>query len=498
MSAHLLAGADASAVTAPALTTLSRQRHAAQRVVGKSAGVRGRSIIGRMLVGLPASTWLVLDLCVLSVSLWFAYRLFPPPDLLATPHLELWQATAVFACVLVVAGFVFGLYERETIMSRSRIVTRLLLTVAAAGVMAYAVVYVLLYATVSRRMTGVTMSIFLVTGASIRLVVWWAIHVVHRGLLVVGPRCLYESFARAKDNGDLHEYRLVGYASAGCEDGEADDARAHLGPITQQLARLGQLMVTDIVVGARAARDPHVMDWMVPCLQRGCRVTNEAIFYEKATGQILVDEITPQWFLFADLKVHCDRQATLKRAGDLLVASVLFLLTLPIWPIIAIAVKLCDWGPVFYSQDRVGQNGQVFKLYKFRTMRTDAENGKSVWASPDDPRVTAVGRVLRRTRLDELPQTYNVLMGQMSIIGPRPERPDIVEELSAKLPYYTERHLIKPGITGWAQISFRYGSSIEDAKRKLEYDLYYLKNMSFELDLVILFRTLGTFVRGAH
>jgi lipopolysaccharide/colanic/teichoic acid biosynthesis glycosyltransferase len=158
---------------------------------------------------------------------------------------------------------------------------------------------------------------------------------------------------------------------------------------------------------------------------------------------------------------------------------------------------MADGGPVLYSQDRVGENGQIFKLYKFRTMRPDAENGKSVWCSPNDPRVTGVGRFLRKTRLDELPQLYNVLVGQMSLVGPRPERPDIVEELCRKIPYYAERHLVKPGITGWAQISYHYGSSVEDAKRKLQYDLYYLKHMSFELDMIIVFRTAGTFLRGA-
>ena len=130
-------------------------------------------------------------------------------------------------------------------------------------------------------------------------------------------------------------------------------------------------------------------------------------------------------------------------------------------------------------------------------MRPDAENGKSVWSVPHDPRVTRVGRFLRKCRLDELPQLYDVLIGQMSIIGPRPERPDIVKDLCEKVPYYAERHLVKPGITGWAQISFRYGSSVEDAKRKLQFDLYYLKHMSFELDMIILFRTVGTFLRGA-
>ena len=262
------------------------------------------------------------------------------------------------------------------------------------------------------------------------------------------------------------------------------------------MPKLRDVGVLDIVVGASAARDPSVMDWIVPSLQAGCRVTNEAIFYEKATGQILVDEITPYWFLFADLKVHCDEQAMFKRVVDLTTAVVGLCLSAPLWLLIALAIKLGDRGPVFYYQDRVGQHGKPFRLYKFRTMRTDAEDGKSVWASPNDPRVTRVGRFLRRSRLDELPQLVNVLVGHMSIVGPRPERPDIVDELCEKIPYYSERHLVKPGVTGWAQISFRYGASVEDSKRKLQFDLYYLKQMSFELDMIILFRTAGTFLRG--
>jgi exopolysaccharide biosynthesis polyprenyl glycosylphosphotransferase len=313
----------------------------------------------------------------------------------------------------------------------------------------------------------------------------------------VGSRSLFESFERAQADGFLSEYRLIGYATTSPTSDEAPGDPQYLGNILEQIPELARHGVTNIVAGAQTARDPQVMNWMIPCLQRGCRVTNEAVFYETATGQILVDEITPSWFLFADLKVHCDRHATVKRAFDVLTAGLGLMVTAPLWPLIALAIKLGDWGNVFYYQDRVGQNGEIFRLYKFRTMRPDAENGRSVWASPNDPRVTRVGRVLRKTRLDELPQLYNVLIGQMSIVGPRPERPDIVRELCDKVPYYAERHLVKPGITGWAQISFRYGASVEDARRKLQFDLYYLKNMSFELDLIILFRTLGTFLRGA-
>jgi exopolysaccharide biosynthesis polyprenyl glycosylphosphotransferase len=343
----------------------------------------------------------------------------------------------------------------------------------------------------------VALALFFTGGVGVRLAAWWIVQQVHCGLLVVGSPKLFESFEEAQTRGLLHEYRLIGYATIDDEPRNGATDSTYWGAIGRRLADLTRQGVTDIVADDGAARDPRVMDWMVPCLQRGCRVTNEATFYEKATGQILVDQITPNWFLFADLKVHCDEQATLKRLMDLAIAGLMILVTLPLWALIALAIKLCDGGPVFYSQDRVGQNGATFRLYKFRTMRVDAENGKSVWCSPHDPRVTAVGRVLRHIRLDELPQLFNVVVGQMSIVGPRPERPDIVGELSRAIPYYNERHLVKPGITGWAQISYRYGSSVEDAKRKLQFDLFYLKHMSFELDMIILFRTLGTFLRGA-
>ncbi len=453
-------------------------------------------MIGQALMRLPVSTWLVADVSIVTGSVYTGYRVFPPFASPHTPHVAFWQAAAIFAFAVVVASLIFGLYERETTGGRSRILTRMLLTTAAATILAYGIIYVVMYATVSRRTAALAMSLFFVGSGSIRLLALWAIKTMHRGLLVVGSRALFDSFRAAQENGFLHEYRLAGYAMPEPVTKDSRDDPDWLGSITGGLPDLAKNGVTDVVIGAPVSNDPRVMEWMVPCLQQGCRVTNEAVFYEKATGQILVDEITPSWFLFADLKVHCDEHATMKRLVDLVTSGVGLLATLPLLPIIALAIKLCDRGPVFYSQDRVGKNGQVFRLYKFRTMRTDAENGKSIWCAPKDPRVTLVGRLLRRSRLDELPQLYNVLSGRMSIVGPRPERPDIVEELSKRIPYYKERHLVKPGITGWAQIGFRYGASIEDAKHKLQFDLYYLKEMSFELDLIILFRTIGTFLRG--
>ncbi len=497
MRTQVAVGPSGPAITKSRCESLTDGRRPAQRAVGGSLRERAFGWAGRIFLGLPMSAWLLLDVSILIAGFAEGYSFFPPTGPAATPHVMLWQASLVFALALGSASLVFGLYERETLVSRSRILTRMLLTAATAVVVAYAVIYVVMYATVSRRVVCAAMCCFLITATLVRLAACWAIHKVPRGLIVVGPRALLESFEKAQANGSLHEYRLLGRVSAGGKPAGGEGDPQYLGTISEQIPHLERSGVTDIVVGAEAVADPRMMDWLVACLQRGCRVTNEAIFYEKATGQILVDEIAPSWFLFADLRVHCEKLAALKRVVDLLTAALGLCISAPLWPLIASAVKLGDGGPVFHTQDRVGHHGKVFELYKFRTMRPDAENGESVWSSPNDTRVTRVGRFLRKTRLDELPQLYNILIGQMSIVGPRPERPDFVLKLARKLPYYAERHLVKPGLTGWAQISFRYGASIEDAKRKLQFDLYYLKHMSFELDMMILFRTAGTFLRGA-
>lgn len=488
------AGGNTSVATAP---SINRSTFCSNRISIGSFFEKLLAVIGRLLLRLPPSAWLLVDLSTLSIGVWIAFSIYPPPALLETPHVALWQALATFAFAVTIASLVFGLYERETFLSRSKTVTRMVLATAVAAIVAYGIIYVVMYSTVARRISAVTLSVFLVGGTTIRLGAWWAVHRIRRGLIVVGGRPLFESFQQAQREGLLNEYRLLGYTYLGREKETVKNDLDRIGPITSLPDQLASLGVCDLVVGDTAAHDAGVMEWMVPCLQKGCRVTTEATFYEKATGQILVDEITPSWFLLADLKVHCEQQATFKRLLDLATSIVGLCLTAPVWPLIALAIKLGDGGPVFYSQDRVGHNGRIFRLYKFRTMRPDAENGKSVWCSPQDPRVTRVGRFLRRTRLDELPQLYNVLVGQMSIVGPRPERPDIVQDLREQIPFYAERHLVKPGVTGWAQISFRYGASVEDSKRKLQFDLYYLKNMSFELDMIILFRTVGTFLRGA-
>ncbi len=465
--------------------------------IGRVQPRRALGVWGHIMLRFPSSIWMLLDVIALMVGVRLAHTHVGTPEIVGYPHLELWQSLLILPFCLLASSLVFGLYERESLLSRSKALTRIMFATVLAILLTYMIVYVLMYSTLSRRVTAIAFGCSLVSGASIRVFTAWALQRVPRGLLIVGPGVLTEAFSRAADEGFLPHYKLIGFVDdAG--DGFKSIAGIHrLGGTGDIPALSRRHRVHDIVVGQEAAMHPEVLNWLLPCLRMGCRITNEATFYEKSTGRILVDEITPHWFLFADLQAHCNEVATMKRAIDVVTSVIGLLVALPLLPLIALMIKLNDGGPVFYNQDRVGENGTVFRLYKFRTMRVDAENGKAVWAKKNDPRVTLAGRFLRKTRLDELPQLYNVLRGDMSLVGPRPERPDIVEELGRHIPYYAERHLVKPGISGWAQIGFRYGNSIEDAKRKLQFDLYYLKHMSFELDAIILFRTLGVFLRGA-
>ena len=231
----------------------------------------------------------------------------------------------------------------------------------------------------------------------------------------------------------------------------------------------------------------------------GINVIDLLEFFERESGKIRIDLVHPGWLIFSPgFRVSRIRHYA-QRSVDLAVSFALIAVSWPVMLLIALAIK-CEEGPrapVFYYQRRVGAFGKIFDVRKFRSMRVNAEaDGKAVWASKDDGRVTRVGKVLRTLRLDELPQVFNVLRGEMSLVGPRPERPEFVERLKKDIPYYDERHAVKPGITGWAQLNYSYGASVEDAAEKLMYDLYYIKNQSLIVDLLIILQTVEVVIWG--
>jgi sugar transferase (PEP-CTERM system associated) len=234
---------------------------------------------------------------------------------------------------------------------------------------------------------------------------------------------------------------------------------------------------------------------------QGVKIEEATTWLEKISGKIEVENLYPSWLVFGEGFRRSPAFILVRRVLSFVISLLGLILTLPMLPLIMLAIRLDSQGPVFYTQARVGKNGRVFKVVKFRTMRQDAEaaNGPQ-WAGNHDPRVTPVGRFLRTTRLDEIPQMWCVLKGDMAFVGPRPERPEFIEELSEEIPYYKVRHMVRPGLTGWAQVKYKYGSTVADAREKLQYDLFYIKNASIGLDLLIMFLTVKTVLlrRGAQ
>jgi sugar transferase (PEP-CTERM system associated) len=247
-----------------------------------------------------------------------------------------------------------------------------------------------------------------------------------------------------------------------------------------------------VVVSLSQRRGVFPLQEMLSCKISGVEVVDAPTFYEQTTGKLLLENITPSWFIFSSGFRINDLIRFAKRMMDVITAGFGLLLTSPFLPIVALLIKLDSPGPVFFRQTRVGQGDKEFTLIKFRSMRQDAENKSgAVWAEKDDPRITRLGRFLRKSRIDEIPQLFNVLQGDMSLVGPRPERPEFVAKLKELIPYYSERHYVKPGVTGWAQVCYPYGASVEDAIEKLRYDLYYVKNLSILFDIRIMLRTIG-------
>jgi sugar transferase (PEP-CTERM system associated) len=310
-------------------------------------------------------------------------------------------------------------------------------------------------------------------------------------ILVLGSDRQAARIAELVETGRNHHFAPVSFvglpaerACLGCESiGWSDSEAASL---TDLAVGLG---ASEVVVATSERRGLPVRQ-LLHCKMSGIKVTDFLDFWERETRTIDLQALKPSWLYYSD-GFRCRRlDAVLKRCFDIAASLALLMLTLPVQAVTALLIRLESRGPVFYRQTRVGLHGREFTILKFRSMRVGAEGDRRPrWASEDDPRVTRVGAIIRQYRIDELPQLWNVLRGDMSFVGPRPERPFFVAELAQAVPYYTERHWVRPGITGWAQINYPYGASVDDARRKLSYDLYYVKNRSVFLDFVIVAQT---------
>ncbi|MBL8693902.1 MAG: TIGR03013 family PEP-CTERM/XrtA system glycosyltransferase [Planctomycetes bacterium] len=319
-------------------------------------------------------------------------------------------------------------------------------------------------------------------------------------VLVVGTGELAMSLAR-----EIADHRDAGFEIAGMVPGPNEKPRRarrrdpHVEVVSRPMDELYDVArergVRRVVVALQDRRSALPVEALLRCRLAGLTIEEREVMYERVTGKIAVEAIRPSYLIFGDGFHKTPLTMALKRVLDILASATGLILSLPITIPTAILIKLDSPGPLFYRQPRVGKDGRHFEVLKFRSMRADAEkNTGPVWARAGDDRVTRVGRFIRKTRIDEIPQMWCVLRGEMSFVGPRPERPFFVDELAREIPFFLERQTVKPGITGWAQINYPYGSSKADAIQKLQYDLFYIKNMSVFFDLLVIFRTIKVVV----
>ena len=404
-----------------------------------------------------------------------------------------------FALAMVVLNSVTGFYRPVAGQRFKDIIARVLVGVFVSIPVAYAVFSVLPWGEFASEAVEIT--VLLVLGLMLAMRAFSnrgpRSAALSRRVLVLGTGSEADSVRMALGDPSLRGMNLVGFMPSGSED-----TYRVPGDLVFQGRALLDLVddenVNEIIVAVRERRGGVLpLRELLDCKMRGVKVFDLSSFYERARGQVRIDSLRASWLIYGAGFRQGVMRTVVKRFFDLVASGVLLVLALPVMLLTAIAIVLEDRGPVFYRQIRVGQNGRQFKVTKFRSMRTDAEkDGKPKWASANDDRTTRIGRLIRKLRIDELPQLFNVLIGDMSLVGPRPERPYFVDQLTAEIPFYAVRHCVKPGVTGWAQVRYQYGASIDDAVQKLQYDLYYVKNHTLLLDLVVLAETVRVVLTG--
>ena len=327
---------------------------------------------------------------------------------------------------------------------------------------------------------------------------------ITRRVLVLGVGRDTAMVKEALENSNVRGLSVVGFYSI--DSDQQVDAALPAGKILPPSKSIGEIArhhnVNEIVLAMRERRDGALpLTDLLNCKLQGIKVTDLSAFYKQYHSKVRIDLLRESWFIFGDGFRQHKTRLFVKRLFDILASGTLLIFSLPVMLLAAIAIKLESAGPVIYRQERVGLGGKCFDVLKFRSMRTDAEkDGKPQWATAGDARVTRVGRFMRLTRMDELPQLFTVLAGQMSLVGPRPERPYFVDKLVQQIPFYGARHSVKPGVTGWAQVRHHYGASVEDASDKLQYDLYYVKNHTLFFDILVLFYSVQVvlFAKGSR
>jgi sugar transferase (PEP-CTERM system associated) len=410
---------------------------------------------------------------------------------------------------LLVAVFVtgamaaFGLYQPHVRHSRIDLMLRIALAFAFGGVALLVLYYALPQTYIGRGVLAISLVIGFIVICTLRLLVYslFGVEAFKRRILILGAGRNADLInQRLRRRSDRKAFTIIGFLPIpGQQEAVAEDLLVRSSePLPELAERLG---AHEIVVAPDERRGGLPMEQILQCAQKGISIVDLTMFFEREAGLIKLEVADPSSLVFSGGFDHSFPRRLSKRAFDISAALVLLLLAWPVMLVVALCVWLESGSPILYRQVRVGEGGRTFHLTKFRSMRTDAEkDGVARWATSNDDRTTRVGRFIRQTRLDELPQLFNVLAGDMSFVGPRPERPQFVDQLNEEIRYYNIRHSVKPGLTGWAQLRYPYGASVQDAREKLKYDLFYVKNHGLVFDFMILLQTVEVvlFRRGGR
>ena len=439
------------------------------------------------------------ELLLISGSMAFVLHRYSPEGELST---AVWKG-AIVSSLCLLCLYYNDLYDLTVVRTNREVFIRLLQSVGSALILIALLYLAVPWLVVADGASLPAFAIFLTGILAWRLAFNHVarLHSFGERLLIVGTDATAQTIARQILAQQDFAYEIVGFIDEDPSRNMEAVLNSRIVGTPADIERLVARHAVDrLVVGMADRRGRLPVRELLRAKLRGVRVEDVNSVYERLTGKLLVEDLRPSWLIFSDdfRASRFTRQS--KRFFDTLLALVGLVLSAPFVLLTALAVWLESDGPILYRQDRVGENGRVFTLYKFRSMRQDAENGTPIWARPIDDRVTRIGRFIRQTRLDELPQLWNVLRGDMSFVGPRPERPFFVAQLAEQIPFYEQRHAVKPGITGWAQVKYRYGASLEDSLEKLRYDLYYVKHLSLPFDVTILFDTVKVvlFAKGAR
>lgn len=398
------------------------------------------------------------------------------------------------------AFYLFDLYDFIVMHDRRELVLRLVQALGLAWVALALAFYAFPQLMLGRGISLIALPLALGLMVSWRVSIHWLLGHPDFGekILIVGSGNLAVEVAREMLERPDAGYRIAGFVGTDPELLGKSLINPRVIGLTSELDAVVRREGIDRIIVAMGERRGQLptAELLQLSLAGTVNIEEGASFYERVTGRVSLNMIRPSWLIFSSRGRQAKISGIARNIVHRIVALIGALCSLPIALITAVLIKLDSRGPVLYKQERVGKNGGSFTVMKFRSMRTDAEKAGPVWASLDDDRTTRVGKIIRKLRIDEIPQFWNILRGDMDFVGPRPERPHFVAQLAEEIPYYEQRHLIAPGLTGWAQIKYPYGASIEDARQKLQYDLYYIKNQSLMLDAIILFETIKIILFG--